>query len=112
MSQENKDLSRPQRNAASCEDGPCQQAQALADRAMKSRQTLRSDLEKILSETETLFPDIVNKAVTTFAGRADAVDWLTWPNPTLNRETPLALLAKGQRQAVIQALARLDPEMF
>ncbi len=110
MNRANGDL--PRRGAGGAQGGISEDVQALARRASASRQALKSELGEILRETERLFPEVVSKALQIFGTRADAADWLTWPNPTLARETPLTLLAKGQEHAVLQALARLDREMF
>ncbi len=109
MNRANEDIQGPAGGAQQRIDA---YARALARRADASRQVLRSELGEILQETERLFPDVVNKALQTLGNPVDAADWLTWPNPTLGRETPLTLLGKGQQQVVMQALARLDPEMF
>lgn len=63
-------------------------------------------LEELLQRLEALDPEVAQQAVFVFEDRVEAALWLTSLHLALGKRSPYELLARGQRQEVLEALMR------
>lgn len=64
-------------------------------------------LEELLARLERLDPEVAQRAVHVFDNRHDAALWLIGVHPALGELSPYEELARGRREAVLEALGQI-----
>ncbi len=80
----------------------------LARDAQDLEQERAMGLEELLTRLERLDPEVAQRAIHVFDNRYDAALWLISVHPALGKWSPYKELARGRRQAVLEALGQLE----
>lgn len=80
----------------------------LARKAEQQRRLFERQNEEILRKLRTIDKEVVSRARDVFDSRRDAAEWMTTHNRALAGATPLEALAKGERNAVLDVLGRIE----
>lgn len=84
----------------------------LAADAERLRNDHDDGLEQLLKRLEELDSELATRVIEVFGNRSVAARWLARRRPCFRDQNPYPVIARGERQDVLDALGRIDHGTF